>query len=55
MSSQVKYTGGCAFDPLATGVGPACSLDERFVGDLAAGGGYGNGVVSVGGCVYDAR
>ena len=50
----MRYAGGCTFGPVATGVGPDCDLDERLTGDRVVEE-YGNGVESVGGCVYEAR
>lgn len=41
--------------PDGAGVGRCGDLDERFEGDLTDVAGYGNGVCSLGGCVYDAR
>ena len=54
---MVKYAGGERFGPLETGVEPTyCDLEERLCREREAGdSGYGNGVESLGGWVYDAR
>ena len=54
-SSTVKYKGGCTLGPDGTVIGRCGVLEDTFLGEAAGIAGYGNGVCSLGGCVYEAR